>query len=147
MRHVLIRCFPHDDRAFAALVSSVVGCQDGRDRSSIGAGLVAAVARLRLQYPLCRLVLQDELATIGDVVIYAYRDGNALRIEREGPGAMRATEPREVRAIRSESAARGGAWRRSCRGPTAARTRSRRRAHRGGDRPRTSGGEAPGACR
>jgi hypothetical protein len=87
-----IRCWPHDDQAFASFVEALVR-RLGVDPSE--EEVDAVVARLRSVYPRARLVPQSGLAAFGSTVsFYAYRDGTPLA-RPDGVGAMRYRSPVE----------------------------------------------------
>ena len=97
------RCYPRDDPVFAARVEQLaVGIDKDGDRHSLAFAVAAVVAQLRGDYPLCRLVVQDGLATLGgEIVLYAYRDGHALSVGHDGPGATRHRRRTEIALRRS----------------------------------------------
>ena len=76
----VLRCFPHDDEAFAADAARSLATLNGHvpfDTDGVPEDIAAA---LRAAYPNVAVHRSHELATIGreDRTLYAYRDGRPI---------------------------------------------------------------------
>ncbi len=86
---VVVRCYPKEDRAFALRVTSRVRRVPVGNARALADALTMILPGLRAAYPSLRIVVQEPIANdgTGRVVVYAYRDGHALRVPRQAPGA------------------------------------------------------------
>ncbi|HET7030127.1 MAG TPA: hypothetical protein VFI34_06425 [Candidatus Limnocylindrales bacterium] len=76
----VLRCFPHDDEAFAAHAARSLATVNGQVPSETDGVPEEMVAALRAAYPNVAVHRSHELATIGreDRTLYAYRDGGPI---------------------------------------------------------------------
>ncbi len=86
---VTVRCYPKEDEAFALSVTARVGRIAAGNPRTLAEALSLMVPGLRAAYPSLRIVVQEPIASDGSgkMVVYAYRDGHALRVPRRAPGA------------------------------------------------------------
>jgi hypothetical protein len=100
---VSIHCFPASDPIFVRLVDELLPglTTDDEPADVIGARLLAG---LRPNYPFVRVSVQAALAShAGTRFLYVYRDGHALELPPDGPGATRYLSPLAQALSRSAS--------------------------------------------
>ncbi len=98
---VTVRTFPSNDEAFRGEVARRVGALPGGPARSVVEALRTCLDDLADAYPMLRVRVADRLALVGrdEIIVYVYRDGTALPVEPEGPGAMRRTSELRVQLL------------------------------------------------
>ena len=75
---IQLRCIPATDDAFAARVRDVFLRNTAGGEAILDDVIATTQAELRGEFASVTLHLQDELATFGPKVVYAYRHGSVL---------------------------------------------------------------------
>jgi hypothetical protein len=95
---IVLHAFPTDDPAFRERVAGRLA--EAEDEDGLLERIGHLLIELRAEYPLVRIRLQNDLAALpGTRVVYAYRDGHAIPLRGDGPGAMRRLRPLEASVV------------------------------------------------
>jgi hypothetical protein len=133
---LIVRCFPSDDDGFHRDVNSrLATLPAGNARTDLLEAIRTCLSDLRETYPRLRVRVADPLASTEDdqLIVYVYREGSAIPLPRDGPGARRAESPLAQRILEAaDSVARSAdlAGKSKASGVDAAAARSRRAAQR-----------------
>lgn len=99
---LIVRCFPSDDGAFHGEVERrLATLPPGQLATDLLDAIRTCLGDLREMYPRLRVRVADPLASAEDdqLIVYVYREGSAIPLPRDGPGARRAESVLATRVL------------------------------------------------